>query len=407
MTILFDLSSTQPLSGIDFHGGGEYAKTVFYALCNSLPSDVSIEIFYNPLKNIENAILETCTERKITIHPCRNNANISALLSSKKYHAFFSALPYLYYDLAIPPETRFVYTIHGLRPLEYPSDKYELKYVQTGSLPEIARKLIKHFFCLFFPSVWHMFKREKYVRNFNKLFSLTTNQTIITVSNHSKYAIARFFPQINRSCITVLYSPMKKYEPAADNESIVHSLSLKPGKYILLISGGRSEKGAYRACRVLHTLIQNRGGIPDDIKIVVLGVSHAKPYRKLTQNSSRFVFHDYVPAEDLEILYKNAGLFVFPSMNEGFGYPPLEAMKYGTVCACSANSSLTEIYGDSVLYFNPYDEIEMSIRILQGFDEGIRAEKREKMPDRYQLIREKQEQDLNLLVRMLNEYTIS
>jgi glycosyltransferase involved in cell wall biosynthesis len=108
--------------------------------------------------------------------------------------------------------------------------------------------------------------------------------------------------------------------------------------------------------------------------------------------------HGYVFPEDLEILYKNACLFIYPTLNEGFGYPPLEAMKYGTLCACSANSAITEICGDAVLYFNPFDEIEIGIRVLQSFDEEIRKEKAVKMTARYQLISKKQEHDLDLLV---------
>lgn len=76
-------------------------------------------------------------------------------------------------------------------------------------------------------------------------------------------------------------------------------------------------------------------------------------------------------------------------------------MKYGTICTRSANSSITEIYGDSVIYFNPYDETEMSIRILQSFDEDIRSEKFEKLSIRYRQITERQKQDLDVLVNTI------
>jgi hypothetical protein len=88
-------------------------------------------------------------------------------------------------------------------------------------------------------------------------------------------------------------------------------------------------------------------------------------------------------------------------MSEGFGASPLEAMKYGTLCACSANSALTEIFGDAVLYFNPYDDTEIGIRVLQSFDKDIQCEKIEKMKTRYALIHERQERDLNTLVELI------
>jgi glycosyltransferase involved in cell wall biosynthesis len=137
------------------------------------------------------------------------------------------------------------------------------------------------------------------------------------------------------------------------------------------------------------------------MKIIVLGVSYKKYYLQFTHSSQHFIFTDYVPATTLEILYKNAHLFLFPTLSEGFGASPLEAMKYGTLCACSANSAITEIFTDSVLYFNPDDDTEIGIRVLQSFDDGIRKEKREKMKQRYEEIREKQNSDLEELINTI------
>jgi hypothetical protein len=92
---------------------------------------------------------------------------------------------------------------------------------------------------------------------------------------------------------------------------------------------------------------------------------------------------------------------MYPTLNEGFGYPPLEAMKYGTLCACSANSATTEVCADAVLYFNPYDETEIGIRILQSFDKDICEEKIEKMRVRYDQVRQKQNHDLDVLVNLI------
>ena len=383
-------------SGADFHGGGEYAKTVFYRLCEMLPSGTILEVFYDPKKNIDASILEVCHKRQFTAHHCKNNADLSKLLNENTYNVFYSALPYSYTDIAVPPKTKFIYTVHGLRDLEYPSDRFELKYKRPN-----AKTVSKHFLFIFFPAWWKSNRLKSRMNNYKKLFSLTSNQTIITVSNHSKYAILYFFPRLNSSQIKVSYSPAKQYGSVDfTNTKILNSLSLEPGKYILLITGDRSEKGAYRACKVLYKLIIQKR-IPENIRVLVLGASYKKHYLTLTGNSRRFEWGGYVSAAELEILYKNAHLFMYPTLNEGFGYPPVEAMKYGTLCACSANSAVTEVCADSVLYFNPFDETEMGIRILQSFDREIRAEKQEKMLIRHQLISKKQEHDLDLLVKEL------
>jgi len=396
MNILFDLSSTQPVSTNDFHGGSEYAKAVFYRLCDLLPSCIQLEVFYNPIKNIDEALLEICKNRRFSINLCRNNSEINALLYSKKYNVFYSALPYLYFDLLIPEETKFIYTVHGLRSLEYPVDKYELKYKRN------TKKILKHLLILFFPHLFKKYILKRDIVKLNGLFSITKNQIIITDSNHSKFSIAYFFPQVNISQLKVFYCPVKKSEFFTENNSeILKSFSVESKKYILIVCGDRSEKGAYQACCVLNNLIAKHHRFPADIKVMVTGVSNFNSYRKLTKNNSRFEFRGYIAAEELECLYKNAHLFLYPTLNEGFGYPPLEAMKYGTICACSANSSVTEVCGDAVLYFNPYDETEMSVRILQSFDETIRWEKSGKITERCKFIGNKQKQDLDLLIQTI------
>ena len=396
MKILYDLSAIQPGSNDGlFHGGGEYAKTVFYRLCELLPSGASLEVFYNPNKVFEDSLLDFIKTGGFAIHVCCSNEDISKLLLETQYDVFYSALPYSYFNVSIPPETKFVYTIHGLRSLEYPLDKYKLKYKKRS-----IKEKIRHILFLINPDLMKNIIAKRDITRLNALFSITENQTIITVSNHSKYVIACFFPQLNITNIKVLYSPSKKYELISHKDSdILDSYSLETGKYILLIGGNRSEKGAYRACRVLYKLIKNNSRMPENIKVFVIGVSQFKAYQKITNNHHRFKFNGYVPTEDLEVLYKNAHLFLYPTLNEGFGYPPLEAMKYGTLCACSANSAVTEACGNAVLYFNPHDETEMSVRILQSFDTEIRAEKQKNILVHYKYISEKQKQDLDKLVQ--------
>ena len=69
----------------------------------------------------------------------------------------------------------------------------------------------------------------------------------------------------------------------------------------------------------------------------------------------RVVFTGYVPEADLPALYSAADLFVFPSLYEGFGLPPLEAMACGTPVVCSNSSSLPEVVGDAAVTVDPYD----------------------------------------------------
>lgn len=80
------------------------------------------------------------------------------------------------------------------------------------------------------------------------------------------------------------------------------------------------------------------------------------------QNDVRFL--GFVPIEVLRIFYDVAKIFVFPSLYEGFGLPPLEAMAHGTPVVTSNTSSLPEVVGNAALMVNPENVFEIR-RALQ------------------------------------------
>jgi len=69
----------------------------------------------------------------------------------------------------------------------------------------------------------------------------------------------------------------------------------------------------------------------------------------------RVSFIGWVPEEDKPTLYSEAALFVFPSLYEGFGLPPLEAMSCGTAVITSNRGSLPEVVGDGAMLVDPHD----------------------------------------------------
>lgn len=82
----------------------------------------------------------------------------------------------------------------------------------------------------------------------------------------------------------------------------------------------------------------------------------------------------YVADEDLPPLYRAARVFVYPSLFEGFGLPPLEALACGTTVVTSDNSSLPEVVGDAALLIEPQDEAAIAQAILQATsDEALRT----------------------------------
>jgi glycosyltransferase involved in cell wall biosynthesis len=87
----------------------------------------------------------------------------------------------------------------------------------------------------------------------------------------------------------------------------------------------------------------------------------------------------YVTDADLPALYRAARAFVYPSLFEGFGLPPLEAMACGTPVVTSDVSSLPEVAGDAALLIDPNDERALADALIEIVNnEGLRAELREK-----------------------------
>lgn len=79
----------------------------------------------------------------------------------------------------------------------------------------------------------------------------------------------------------------------------------------------------------------------------------------------KIIFTNRVSDKILNDLYKNALIYIFPSLSEGFGLPGLEAMKQGLPVVCSDQGPLPEIYGKAAVYFNGEDIKEIAQAILQ------------------------------------------
>ena len=102
-------------------------------------------------------------------------------------------------------------------------------------------------------------------------------------------------------------------------------------------------------------------------------------YDELAQHPYRTDIYltGYVDKQDLPALYTHALAMVYPSLYEGFGLPVLEAMACGAVVICSDRSSLPEVGGSAVLYFDPEDEARL-LHQMQAMvkRESLEAEKR-------------------------------
>lgn len=401
--LLFDLTTYQ--SGEGYHGGGEYEYRIFSEVLKQKEA-IKVDAFLNSNFKMNDWILNLCKENGIDVHYLKDAEELLQCTIENDYTTLYSAMPYhkdIFDRISENKQIKFVYTIHGLRGVEIANeyeDPYRPLFVEMR-----YRKL--RVWLRAFPE--YMERRQQRAREFamktyQKVFDLTDNRQIITDSYHSLYSILHFFPQLKREEIVMAYAPSKieAQESNKTSEEVLKKYGIESKNYILMISAERYEKnnirGVLAADEVFHT---NAEFLPKNFKVLVLGVLKKEPYTVNIRHKDKFILEGYADSEDLAILYREAHLFLYPSLNEGFGYPPIEAMKYGTYCACSPNTSISEICGDAVLYFNPTNIHEMATRIMESFDEEYMKEKELKMKKQYEYIHNKQDEDLQKIVDLI------
>lgn len=186
-----------------------------------------------------------------------------------------------------------------------------------------------------------------------------TSRRIITVSEFSKKEIIKYLG-ISATNIDVIHNGV--------TECICKQEFYNPqfGNYILCVGSIEPRKNLLNLIKAFKQAI-----VPKDYKLVIVGGKN-KLFRldnlQIPFNDSlieRIKFTGYVNDEQLSYLYKNAQVFIYPSLYEGFGIPPLEAMLHSCPTIVSNISSLPEICGSASLYVNPIDANDIASKLSQ------------------------------------------
>ena len=197
---------------------------------------------------------------------------------------------------------------------------------------------------------------------------------VLAVSQFTKNEIERIF-HIPDNKIEVVYNAIDErflhgHATDADRQMIAERYQVNH-PFILYAGAIRPHKNVVRiieAFSALKSELEKEGQFPG-LKLIVIGddlSSHPRLRRTVVrsgvQNDVRFL--GFVPIDVLRIFYDVAKVFVFPSLYEGFGLPPLEAMAHGTPVVASNGSSIPEVTGSAALLVNPENvfEIERSLQ---------------------------------------------
>ncbi len=254
-------------------------------------------------------------------------------------------------------------------PLALARERIDVVHVQYVAPPVCPARVVVSVHDIAYERYPHFFTPGEVAR-FRALAPLTIRRAaaVLTLSEYSKRDIVRRY-NVPPEKITVTYlaaDPM--FRPIHDEGRLAAARETygTGEKYILCVGNLQPRKNlgtlieAYvklrRADATRHklVLVGKRAWLHDDI----FAAARASGY------ADDLVFTGYVPDEDLVALYNAADLFVYPSIFEGFGLPPLEAMACGTPVVCSNTSSFPEVVGDAALTVDPLDPEALAHAII-------------------------------------------
>lgn len=377
--ILFDLVACQSNGTSMNHGGKEYGEAVFSEM---MRQNMDISCIYDSKLDINPQYLEYCREHGDIFDTQR--ITLQNVIDKYNFSVFYSALPYKL-DGIRWNKTKFIGNLHGMRPIEAFTDKYEYKY--ANSLKGRLKAYVKSI------GFVERKKKKEFLARIGKIIN-NPSFVCLTGSEHSKYTLLNYFPTVKPERIAVFYDPLNldDADPSQDDNC----------KYYLLVSGNRWLKNTYRGIIALDQLIS--AGHLSDSKVVVTGTVPNMRYMKDIRNRDRFTFKNYVSSKELATLYKNAYCLVFLSLSEGFGYPPLEAISRGTPVVCSPLTALYEVYQNSVLYCDPFSIDDIKVKILEMEDENIHNTYKEKGLAFSKEMIDKQKETLPRLVEYISSF---
>ena len=182
---------------------------------------------------------------------------------------------------------------------------------------------------------------------------------LIAVSENTKRDVVKLM-QIPPDKITVIYEGVNPaYRPLDDSAARdrVREKYRLPAEYILYFGTLEPRKNLLTLLDAYHALLVRGQAIPSLVLAGRKGWLYQPVFARVRALGleDRVHFTDYVDEQDAPVIMNAASVFVYPSLYEGFGLPPLEAMACGTPVICSNASSLPEVVGDGGLLFEPRD----------------------------------------------------
>ncbi len=261
----------------------------------------------------------------------------------------------------------------------------------TSFFPLRAKKRITTIHDVFHISNQSDFKGfKKWYARFLYRTAMKRSFRLITVSENSKRELLKY-SDLPHSDIQVIYNYIdrERFFVLSAGEREKQSLKLqdklgldKNTPFLLFVGNIKAHKNIVRMVRAFELLKNTQ------IHLLIVGDQkgflHQLPeFDELVNKNHRILFTGKLKDDALLLLYNTAKALIFPSLYEGFGYPPLEAMACGTVTLASDIPVVHEVYGETVLYFDPLSEVDMAEKIDYFLEH---SEEKEKLSSGFELL---------------------
>ncbi len=258
---------------------------------------------------------------------------------------------------------------------------HSMGYVQPYACPCSSVVTVHDLSFLLFPQYFNWMNRL-YLAHFTR-FSTRRANRVIAVSESTKQDLIRLMG-LPAAKIDAVHSGIQPgFFPIRD-QAVLDGFRRRQGidrPFILFISTLEPRKNAERLVHAFARL-KKGGNLPHAL---VLGGAKGWLYERIFGTvqelglQQEVIFPGFIPSADLPLWYNSADLFVYPSLYEGFGSPPLEAMACGTPVVVSNTSSLPEVVGDAALLADPGDTEALAAAISQALtDTSLRTSLTEK-----------------------------
>ena len=211
--------------------------------------------------------------------------------------------------------------------------------------------------------------------------AISRSALVFTVSEASRHDILRFYPDTAPDRVEVVPNAIDQAildDPGEEEMDRVRERYQIRGRFVLYAGNVKPHKNVDRLIAAFAMLKQRPGH--EDVKLFIIGdeTQRFASLRRAVEGAGirqDVRFFGFVPATTLAALYRLASVFAFPSLYEGFGLPPLEAMACGTPVVTSNVSSLPEVVGDAAVLVDPYSVPDIALGIARVLgDEALAAD---------------------------------